>query len=66
MTRGGQNIGAMNRERRAREIAVHTLNELLDFRLDPNKPVAEMVRMKMKIRKTLDDIRKLDNDGTAT
>lgn len=40
------------------------MNDLLEFKLDPNKPAAEMVRMKMKIRKAFDDIRKLESNGT--
>lgn len=46
------------------DIATTTMNDLLEFKLDPNKPAAEMVRMKMKIRKAFDDIRKLESNGT--
>lgn len=48
------------------DIATSALNEVMNFRFDPNKPVADRVRLKAKVQKALDDIRKLESNGTAT
>ena len=64
MRRGTGNASDHIRDRYKLEIALHTLNDLLDFKLDASKPVAEMVRMKMKIRKAFDDMKKLEAPTT--
>lgn len=53
-------------ERHRLEIALQALEEVASFRFDPSKPVADRVRIKAKAQKALDDIRKLESNGTAS
>lgn len=63
-------MGKVDRDvvRMARQLDITTeaLDQIARYRFDPNKPVADRVRIKAKAQKALDDIRKLETQIPQT